>query len=48
MIFLHEVHEVVGGRMGDFEGSVRTRWKPLVEVDGADRLAGGDVAAQTE
>jgi hypothetical protein len=38
MIFLHEVHEIAGGRMADFEASVRDVWKPLVESDGEARL----------
>jgi len=38
MIFLHEIHEVVGGRMAEFEESVRTVWRPRVERDGEARL----------
>ncbi len=38
MIFLHEVHEVAGGRMGDFEESLRGTWKPLVEQGRDARL----------
>ena len=38
MIFLHEVHEVAGGRMAEFEAAVRTGWKPLVEEPGDARL----------
>jgi hypothetical protein len=38
MIFVHEVHEVVGGRMEEFDDAVRTRWRPLVEEDGHARL----------
>jgi len=38
MIFLHEVHEVAGGRMGDFEEAVRGGWKPLVEKDRTAKL----------
>ena len=38
MIFLHEIHEVVGGKMGDFEDSLRATWKPLVESQGDARL----------
>ncbi|MGH7897046.1 MAG: hypothetical protein ACREQQ_03790 [Candidatus Binatia bacterium] len=38
MIFLHEIHEVVGGRMAEFEESLRTVWRPLVERDGEARL----------
>ena len=38
MIFLHEIHEVAGGRMSDFEDSLRGTWKPLVEQDREARL----------
>jgi hypothetical protein len=38
MIFLHETHEVVAGRMDDFETAVRTVWRPLVEERGEARL----------
>jgi hypothetical protein len=38
MIFLHELHEVVGGRMDEFGDAVRRHWRPLVEEDGHARL----------
>jgi len=38
MLFLHETHEVVGGRMAEFEDAVRTRWQPLVEEGAEARL----------
>ena len=38
MIFVHEVHEVVGGKMEEFGDAVRTEWRPLVEADGHARL----------
>ncbi|MGH7859097.1 MAG: NIPSNAP family protein [Candidatus Binatia bacterium] len=38
MIFLHEIHEISGGRMPEFEDSYREGWKPLVERDGTARL----------
>jgi hypothetical protein len=38
MIYLHEVHEVAGGRMEEFADAVRTQWRPLVEEDGHARL----------
>src|SRR5207244_5317 len=38
MIYLHEVHEVAGGRMEEFGDAVRTQWRPLVEEDGHARL----------
>ena len=38
MIFVHEVHEVVGGKMMEFGDAVRTQWRPLLEEDGHARL----------
>ena len=38
MIYLHEVHEVAGGRMEEFADAVRTQWRPLVEEDDRARL----------
>ncbi len=38
MLYLHETHEVVGGRMEHFEHLVRQRWTPLVEHDGGAKL----------
>ncbi len=38
MIFLHEVHEVGGGKMEEFGDAMRTEWRPLVEADGHARL----------
>jgi NIPSNAP protein len=38
MIYLHEVHEVAGGRMEEFGDAVHTQWRPLVEEDGSARL----------
>src|SRR5258705_9784230 len=38
MLFLHETHEVVAGRMDAFEGLVRTVWRPHVEERGEARL----------
>ena len=38
MIFLHEVHEIAGGRMVEFETAVRGGWKPLVEEEGKAKL----------
>ncbi len=38
MLYLHETHEVVGGRMADFEALLRDRWRPLMEADGHARL----------
>jgi len=38
MIFLHEVHDVAGGKMEEFGDAVRTEWRPLVEELGEARL----------
>ena len=38
MIFLHETHEVVGGKMTDFENALREQWLPLIESAGTARL----------
>ena len=38
MIYLHEIHEVQGGRMEEFGDAVRTQWRPLVEEGGRARL----------
>src|SRR5438128_4306473 len=38
MVFVHEVHEVVGGKMEEFGEAVRTVWRPLVEEQGQARL----------
>lgn len=38
MIYVHEVHEVAGGRMEEFGEAVRREWRPLVEEDGRARL----------
>jgi NIPSNAP protein len=38
MIFLHEIHEVVGGRMAEFEESLQTGWRPPIERGGEARL----------
>jgi hypothetical protein len=38
MIFLHEVHEIVGGKMDEFGDAVRTTWRPLIEERGDARL----------
>jgi len=38
MIYLHEVHEVLGGKMEEFSDAVRTRWRSLLEEDGQARL----------
>jgi hypothetical protein len=38
MIYLHEVHEVLGGKMEEFGDAVRTRWRPLLEEDGHARM----------
>jgi hypothetical protein len=38
VLFLHETHEVAGGRMHDFGEAIRTTWQPLVEERGEARL----------
>jgi hypothetical protein len=38
VIFLHETHEVAGGKVTEFADAVRTRWRPLVEERGEARL----------
>ena len=38
MIFVHEIHDVAGGRMEEFGDAVRTHWQPLLEADGHARL----------
>jgi NIPSNAP len=38
MIYLHEVHEIVGGKMDEFGDAVRREWRPLVEEGGRARL----------
>ena len=38
MIFLHEIHEVVAGRMDDFESLVRTELRRWLEARGEARL----------
>jgi hypothetical protein len=38
MIYVHEVHEVVGGKTEEFGDAVRRQWRPLLEADGHARL----------
>ena len=38
MIYVHEVHEVLGGRMEEFGEAMRGEWRPLVEEGGRARL----------
>src|SRR2546429_9981802 len=38
MVFVHEVHEVVGGKMEEFGEAVRTVWRPLIEEHRQARL----------
>ncbi len=38
MIFVHEVHEVAGGKMDEFGAAVRDVWRPLVEEERTARL----------
>jgi len=38
MIFVHEIHEVMAGKMEAFGEAVRTVWRPLLEERGEARL----------
>lgn len=38
MIYLHEIHEVLGGKMEEFGDAMRTQWRPLLEDGGRARL----------
>jgi len=38
MIYLHETHEVIGGKMDEFSEAMRDQWRPLVERDGLARV----------
>jgi hypothetical protein len=38
MIFVHEIHAVMGGKMEEFGDAVRTLWRPLLEEGGRARL----------
>jgi hypothetical protein len=38
VIYLHETHEIIGGKTAVFETAFRERWLPLVEVRGRARL----------
>ena len=38
MIYVHEVHEVLGGKMAEFGEAVRAEWRPLVEEGDGARL----------
>jgi len=38
MLFLHETHQIVGGKTSEFAEAVRTRWRPLVEEQNEARL----------
>jgi len=38
VLFLHETHEVAGGKVGEFGEAIRTAWRPLVEARGEARL----------
>lgn len=38
MLYLHETHQIVGGRMTDFERLLREQWQPLMEGDGSAKL----------
>src|SRR5713101_7765245 len=38
MLYLHETHEIVGGKMEEFEHCLREQWVPLMEQDDTGRL----------
>jgi hypothetical protein len=38
MIYLHEIHEVLGGKMEEFGDAMRIQWRPLIEDGGRARL----------
>jgi hypothetical protein len=38
MIYVHEVHDLVGGKVDEFGDAVRRQWRPLVEETGEARL----------
>src|SRR5439155_2829583 len=38
MIYVHEVHEILGGKMAEFGEAVRAEWRPLVEEGDGARL----------
>jgi hypothetical protein len=38
MLYLHEQHEIAGGRMSEFERGVREQWLPLIEAQGRAKL----------
>jgi hypothetical protein len=38
MLYLHETHEIAGGKMEAFELALREQWVPLIERNGAAKL----------
>ena len=38
MLYLHETHEVIGGKMAEFEALVQESWLPALERSGLGRL----------
>jgi hypothetical protein len=38
MLYLHETHQIAGGKTREFAEAVRTRWRPLVEERNEARL----------
>lgn len=38
MIYLHEIHEIVGGKKEKFSEAMRSQWKPLIERDGLAKV----------
>ena len=38
MLYLHETHEIIGGKMDDFEHALGQHWVPLAEAGGVAKL----------
>jgi hypothetical protein len=38
MLFLHETHEIIGGKSAEFDTTLRDVWRPLIEAQGRARL----------
>lgn len=38
MLYLHETHEIIGGKTAEFEAAVQGVWRPAIEAEGRARL----------
>src|SRR2546425_12739422 len=38
MVYVHEVHDLVGGKVDEFADAYRRQWRPLLEDSGGARL----------